>query len=123
VHHWHTGTMTMRVPWLEKMAKKAYIEINIVDAEKMGIKTEDLVKVTTKRGSLNLRAKVVEIKGNDMIGTDEKISIPRPGVIFAPFFDARLLVNKLTINAYDAMSKEPEYKIAAAKIEKINEVV
>jgi nitrate reductase NapA len=123
VHHWHTGTMTMRVPWLEKMAKHAYIEINIVDAQKMGIRNEDLVKVTTKRGSLNLRAKVVEIKGNKMIGADEKISIPRPGVIFAPFFDARLLVNKLTINAYDAMSKEPEYKIAAAKIEKINEVV
>jgi nitrate reductase NapA len=115
--------MTMRVPWLEKMAKHAYIEINIVDAQKMGIRNEDLVKVTTKRGSLNLRAKVVEIKGNKMIGADEKISIPRPGVIFAPFFDARLLVNKLTINAYDAMSKEPEYKIAAAKIEKINEVV
>ncbi len=123
VHHWHTGTMTMRVPWLAKMANKAYIEINSVDAEKMGIENEDMVKVSTRRGSLKLRAKVVSVNNRNMKNVDEKISIPRPGVIFAPFFDARLLVNKLTINAYDAMSKEPEYKIAAARIEKINEVL
>ena len=119
VHHWHTGTMTMRSPWLAKMSKKSYVEINAIDANKLDIKNNDMVRVTTKRGFLDLKAKVVELDTKKFINADERISIPRPGMIFAPFFDARLLVNRLTVNAYDKMSKEPEYKIAAAKIEKI----
>ena len=119
VHHWHTGTMTMRVPWLKKAVPSAFIEINSSDASSRGIADGDLVRVVTRRGSLSLRARVPELNRLKPVGLEGRISIPRPGVVFVPFFDADLLVNLLTVDAVDDMSKEPEYKICACRIEKV----
>lgn len=118
VHHWHTGTMTMRVPWLRKMVKDAFIEINIEDAKKKGIRNNDNVKVISRRGEVTLKAKVVAANGGRLKGIEEGVSIPRPQVVFVPFFDAKKLINLVCIDAVDDMSKEPEYKICAVEIEK-----
>lgn len=118
IQHWHTGTMTMRVPWLEKAVPEAFVEINQADAEALGIRDNQSVRVCTRRGELALRARIVKLNRLTKKGLEERISIPRPGVVFAPFFDARLLVNDLTVDAVDDMSKQPEYKICACRIEK-----
>ena len=119
VHHWHTGTMTMRVPWLKKMAKDAFVEIHEDDAKKKGIKNDDLVKVVSRRGEMVLPAKIVDLKKVNYVDSKDRVSIPRPGVIFMPFYDATKLINVLCIDAVDDMSKEPEYKVCAVKIEKL----
>jgi nitrate reductase NapA len=118
VHHWHSGTMTMRVPWLRKMVKESFVEINIEDARKQGIRNEDKVRIISRRGEIILEAKVVDTEDARLKGIEERVSIPRPGVVFVPFFDARKLINMVCIDAVDDMSKEPEYKICAVKIEK-----
>ncbi len=118
VHHWHTGTMTMRVPWLKKMVEKAFVEINIEDAQKEGIRNDDMVRVASRRGELVLKAKVVDTRDLRFKGVEERVTIPRPGVVFIPFHDPDKLANVICIDAFDAMSKEPEYKICAVTIEK-----
>ena len=119
VHHWHTGTMTMRSPWLKKMVNDSFIEINIEDAKKLKIKQHDKVKVSTRRGSLVVTAKIVDTRDKKFKGVEERVSIPMPGVVFMPFFDANSLTNYLTGDGVDGMSKEPEYKICAVKIERV----
>lgn len=119
VHHWHTGTMTMRTPWLKKMIEEAFVEINILDARKKGIRNTDKVKLFSRRGSIILTAKVVDTRDAKKKGVEERVSIPMPGVVFVPFFDANKLINLITIDAFDDMSKEPEYKICAVQIEKL----
>ncbi len=119
VHHWHSGTMTMRVPWLKKMVGQAFVEMNARDARKKDIRNNDKVKLTSRRGSIVLKAKVVDIKNAQEKGVEERVSIPRPGVVFVPFFDAQKLINRLTTDALDDMSKQPEFKICAIKVEKL----
>lgn len=105
IEHWHTGTMTLKVPELKRSAPNAYVEINPKDAEKLGIRSKDKVKITSRRGSIVLEAKVVDV--------------PRKGLVFVPMHYPDKLINLLTIDAYDAMSKQPEFKICAVKIEKV----
>tara|TARA_B110000037_G_scaffold175631_1_gene200282 strand:- start:2531 stop:3682 length:1152 start_codon:yes stop_codon:yes gene_type:complete len=107
LEHWHTGTMTRRVKQLNSAMPKAYVEINPKDADRMGISTGDKVKVTSRRGELVLDA---WINGR---------SVPMEGLIFVPFFDENLLINKVTLHEYCAISKEPDYKKCAVKIEKV----
>lgn len=104
IEHWHTGTMTLKVPELKRSAPNAYVEINPRDAQKLGIKTKDKVKITSRRGSIVLEAKVVDV--------------PRDGLVFVPMHYPDKLINLVTIDAYDAMSKQPEFKICAVKLEK-----
>ncbi len=118
VQHWHSGTMTMRVPWLKKAVPNSFLEINPEDAEKLGIKENDEVLVETRRGELKLRARVPELNKLKTVALEGRISVPRPGVVFMPFFDANKLANLLTIDAVDDMSKQPEYKICACRIGK-----
>lgn len=104
IDHWHTGTMTMKVPELRKANPAAFVEINPEDAERAGIAHDDMVVVETRRDSLTLPARVSDTC--------------RPGLVAVPFFDATKLVNKLFLDATDPASREPEYKICAARIRK-----
>jgi len=104
IEHWHTGTMTLKVPELKRSAPDAYVEINPKDAQNLGIKSRDKVKLTSRRGSIVLEARVVDV--------------PREGLVFVPMHYPDRLINLLTTDAYDAMSKQPEFKICAVKIEK-----
>jgi nitrate reductase NapA len=105
--HFHTGTMTMKARELRKAWPKAYVEINPLDAKKLRIKNGRLVKVISPRGSLKLKAVI------------SHETYPREGVVFVPFYDKERLINLLTIDAIDPLSKQPEYKGAACRIEKI----
>lgn len=107
LEHWHTGTMTMRVPELRRAVPRAVVNINPDDAKKLGIKRGDKIRVTSRRGS--------EVFYADINGR----SIPNRGNIFIPFFDESRLVNKITLDSYDPISKEPDYKKCAVKIEKV----
>jgi len=102
--HWHTGTMTRRSETLTDQVNEAYMEINPVDAEALGIEEDDTVRVSSRRGSIELKADVTP-----------RI---RPGTVFIPFHYAEAAANRLTNNALDPDAKIPEYKVCAVKIEK-----
>jgi nitrate reductase NapA len=104
LEQWHTGTMTGRVPQLREAMPTGYVEINTTDAKNLGVKTGDMVTVGTRRGELTLPAWIG--------GRGE----PPQGSLFIPFFDERLLVNNLTLDAIDPVSKQPDYKKCAASL-------
>ncbi len=105
IDHWHTGTMTMKVPELKRSFPSAYVEVNNQDAKSKGIQNGDTIKLTTRRGSMDLPARVSDVC--------------LPGLVFVPFHYADKLINKLTLDAFDPGSKQPEYKICAVKIKKV----
>lgn len=106
VEHWHTGSMTMRIPQLRKAMPNAYVELNPADATRLGIANGDPVEIVTRRGRIELPA-----------WTNGR-GAPPEGSLFVPFFDERLLINDLTIDAIDPVSKQPDYKKCAALIRK-----
>lgn len=106
LEHWHTGSMTRRVRQLHQAVPQAYVEINRADAQRLGIKSGDKVRLTSRRGSLELPA-VVDGRGK-----------PVQGQVFVPFFDEHLLINRVTLDAMCNISKEPDYKKCAVKVER-----
>ncbi len=104
LEHWHTLTMTGTIPELNRAVPKAFAEINPEDARKLGIADHDLVVVETRRGKLEIPARVIDR--------------PMAGTIFIPMHWREWMVNVLTIDAVDPGSKEPEYKVCAAKLRK-----
>ena len=106
LEHWHSGSMTQRVPELYRAFPDAVIFIHPDDAQKRGLKRGDEIKVISRRGEVRSR---VETRGRNR---------PPKGLVFMPWFDARQLTNKLTLDATDPLSKETDYKKCAVKIEK-----
>ncbi len=106
LEHWHTGSMTRRVRELHQAVPKAYVELNRADAIELGIKSGDRVRISSKRGQIEIDA-LVDGRGK-----------PPRGTVFVPFFDERTLINRLTLDAMDAISKEPDYKKCAVRVEK-----
>ncbi|MCP5267850.1 MAG: nitrate reductase catalytic subunit NapA [Zoogloeaceae bacterium] len=106
LEHWHTGSMTRRVPELYKAVPDAVVFMNPADAKKRGLNRNDVVKVATRRGEIQLR---VETKGRNK---------PPVGLVFVPFFDEMRLVNKLTLDATCPISKETDFKKCACKVVK-----
>ncbi len=104
LEHWHTGSMTRRVPELYKSFPDAVIFMNPEDAKARGLQRGMEVKVASRRGEIQLR---VETRGRNK---------PPRGLVFIPFFDAGRLVNKLTLDATDPISKETDYKKCAVKV-------
>lgn len=104
LEHWHTGTMTRRVPELHRSVPEAVVFMHPDDAKKRGIQRGMKVKVASRRGEIQLR---VETKGRNK---------PPQGLVFIPFFDEGKLVNKLTLDATCPISKETDYKKCAVKI-------
>jgi nitrate reductase NapA len=108
LEHWHTGSMTRRVPTLHRAVPNAYVEINRTDAAELGIRNRERVRVTSRRGELELTARI-----------DYRAQPPR-GQVFIPFFDEELLVNELTIDAYCPISKQPDYKKCAVRVTRLS---
>jgi formate dehydrogenase major subunit len=100
--HYHTGSMTRRSPTLDAEVKTGFVEVNVEDAASLGIKDGDKVKVKSRRGEIEIAAKVT---GNIM-----------KGVIFIPFHFAECSANMLTNPALDPFAKMPEFKACAARI-------
>jgi len=106
VEHWHTRTKTGRVALLERSAPEAWIEMNPVDAARIQVSNHDLVSVRSRRGRLErVRARVT--------------STVAPGQVFIPFHFPERNVNQLTIDACDPISREPNFKQAAVRVEKV----
>jgi formate dehydrogenase alpha subunit len=101
--HFHTGTMTRRSKKLHSEVPDAYIEINAADAKKIGLNGHKHVRVTSRRGQIDLDVRV----------TDD---IKR-GVVFIPFHFAEAAANVLTNSAFDPVAKIPEYKVCAVRVE------
>ncbi len=104
LEHWHTGSMTRRVPELYRAAPDALVYMHPADAEKRGLKRGDPAKIASRRGEIICR---VETKGRN--------KMPE-GMVFVPFFDASRLVNKLVLDATDPLSKETDFKKVAVKV-------
>ncbi|MFB6264070.1 MAG: molybdopterin dinucleotide binding domain-containing protein, partial [Bradymonadaceae bacterium] len=109
LEHWHTGTMTMRVPPLRDAMPSAYVEMHPDDARRRSIQNGERVILETRRGSLILP-----------VWTDGR-GQPPEGSVFVPFFDESKLINQLTLDAYDPVSKQPDYKKCAARIRKLGD--
>ncbi|GGA86050.1 periplasmic nitrate reductase [Neiella marina] len=106
LEHWHTGTMTRRVPELYRAYPDALIFLHPADAKELGVRRGDEVVVESRRGEVKTR---VETRGRNK---------PPKGLVFMPFFDAKQLVNKLTLDATDPLSKETDFKKCAVRIRK-----
>ena len=110
LEHWHTGTMTRRVPELYKAVPDAHCYIHPDDAESRNLRRGDEVLIQSPRGEVRAR---VETRGRNR---------PPQGLVFVPFFDARILVNKLILDATDPLSKQTDYKKCPVKITKVGSV-
>ena len=107
LEHWHTGTMTRRVPSLHRAVPEARCYLNAEDAAALGVKEGSVVKISSVRGEV-------------MIPVDLECRFQCPkGYAFVPFFDEELLINEVTLGALDPVSKQPDYKKCAVKIEKV----
>lgn len=106
LEHWHTASMTMRVPQLRGAMPNAYVEIHPEDASESGIGNGDEVVVVTRRGELKLKAWI------------DGRGAPPKGSLFIPFFDEKRLANLITLDVTCPVSKEPDYKKCAASIRK-----
>jgi nitrate reductase NapA len=104
LEHWHSGSMTMRVPELYKAFPGAVCFMNADDARRRGINQGAEVSVVSRRGEIRVR---VETRGRNRM--------PR-GVIFVPWFDASKLINKVTLDATDPISKQTDFKKCAVKV-------
>ena len=105
VEHWHTRTKTGNVPILERLSPNAWLEMNPRDAQSLGLKPHDRVDVISARG----RVKNVELRVTEIIAR---------GQVFMPFHYAEANANQVTQSAFDPISREPNYKQCAVRIEK-----
>jgi len=106
LEHFHTGTMTRNSRILNEIMSEGFVEINPNDAKNYNISDGEVISISTRRGSIRLKAKVT--------------AKPKPNVVFIPFHFAEAAANKLTIDALDPTCKIPEFKVCACKIEKVN---
>jgi formate dehydrogenase major subunit len=103
--HYHSGSMTRVSPSLHQEVPEGYVEISPVDAKAMAIKDGERVKVSSRRGEIQIKARI-----------SGKVN---RGVVFIPFHFAETAANVLTNSAYDPVAKIPEYKVCAVKVEKL----
>jgi nitrate reductase NapA len=107
LEHWHSGTMTMRVPELYRAVPQALCYMHEKDAEKYRFKQGELIWIESRRGKVKAR---VDTRGRN--------KTPR-GLIFIPWFDENVFVNKLTIDATCPISKETDFKKCAVKVYRV----
>ncbi|QCD44760.1 nitrate reductase catalytic subunit NapA [Campylobacter mucosalis] len=106
LEHWHSGTMTMRVPELYRAVPEALCYMHEDDAKNLGVAKNDVVWIESRRGKV--KAKV------DTNGRNK----PPVGLIYVPWFDENVFINKVTLDSTCPLSKETDYKKCAVKIYK-----
>lgn len=104
LEHWHSGSMTQRVPELYRAFPQAVVFMHPDDAAARKLRRGSAVRVVSRRGEILTR---VETRGRNR---------PPRGLVFVPWFDARQLINKLTLDATDPISKQTDFKKCACKV-------
>lgn len=107
LEHWHSGSMTQRVPELYRAVPDALCYMHPDDAAAQGLRRGTKIRVISRRGEIETR---VETRGRNK---------PPRGLIFVPWFDASQLINKVTLDATDPLSKQTDFKKCAVKIEAV----
>ena len=105
LEHFHTGTMTRKTDVLDALVPTGHVEVHPADAKKLGIADGDRVKVSSRRGSIETTALVIERVAK--------------GSIFLPWHFAEAAANVLTNDVLDPVASIPEYKVCAARLEKV----
>ena len=105
LEHWHTGAMTRRASVLDELEPEAVASLAPGDLRRMGVKPGAMIRVVTRRGAIELKAR-------------SDGAIP-PGMIFIPFCFAEAAANILTNPQLDPFGKIPEFKFCAAKVEAV----
>jgi predicted molibdopterin-dependent oxidoreductase YjgC len=108
LYHYNIGNMTRESDVISDKQPENFAEINPADAELLGIRNGDMVRVTTRRGSIVVRARVADRT--------------RPGAIWMPFHFVEASTNLLTNDAFDNITRTAEYKCCAAKLEPAEEL-
>ncbi|MCK0506004.1 periplasmic nitrate reductase subunit alpha [Aromatoleum anaerobium] len=106
LEHWHSGSMTRRVPELHRAVPNAVCFMHPEDARRLGLRRGDAVELVSRRGAMKTR---VETRGRDK---------PPPGLVFVPWFDASQLINKVTLDATCPISLQTDFKKCAINIRK-----
>ncbi|RFB13542.1 nitrate reductase [Bacillus sp. HNG] len=113
VWHWHTRTKTARSPYLQMIAPQGYVEINMVDAKKLGLLPGEMVKIVSPRGSIQVPTRIVDTV--------------QPGLVFVPFhygtWENNQAANELTADYTDPLSRQPTFKQSSCRIEKLRKTV
>ena len=104
LEHWHSGSMTQRVPELYRAFPDAVVFMHPDDARDRKLRRGSEVRIVSRRGEIRTR---VETRGRNK---------PPRGLVFVPWFDASQLINKVTLDATDPISKQTDYKKCAVKI-------
>lgn len=107
LEHWHTGTMTRRVPELHRAFPNNVLYMHPLDAKDRGLRHGDKALIASRRGQMET-----------FIDTRGRNKVPR-GLVFTMFFDAGQLANVLTLDATDPISKETDFKKCAVKVTKV----
>jgi nitrate reductase NapA len=108
IEHWHTGTITMRIPQLARAMPQAYVEVHRDDARALGVADGEVVVLESRRGKVELP-----------VWLDGRGQPPR-GTVFVPFFDEAIAINFVTLEAHDPLSKQPDYKKCAVRLRKLS---
>lgn len=96
------SSMTGKTPEIDEISPECFAEVNPLDAERLGLKEKNWVRLTSRRGSVEMRATI----------TDRS----QEGTIFCTYNHLQTLVNMLTLDALDRLSRTPEYKLCAIKV-------
>lgn len=115
-YQFHTRTRTGRARQLNRAAPRAWVELSVTDASMLGIREGDLVRVVSPRGEIVVPARIGRV---------------REGTVFAPFHygywedgsaapgEHPTAANELTMTEWDPVSKQPFFKVAAVRVEKV----
>ena len=107
LEHWHSGSMTRRVPELHRAVPNALCYMHPEDAKALGLRRGSEVEIASRRGAIRSR---VETRGRNK---------PPRGLVYVPWFDASQLINKVTLDATDPISLQTDFKKCAVKLTKV----
>ena len=107
LEHWHSGTMTRRVPELHRAVPVAMLYMHPKDAAARGLKHQGLAWLESRRGKIKV---LVDTKG-------DRNRMPK-GSVFVPWFDEGVFINKITLDATCPISKQMDFKKCAVKVYK-----
>jgi formate dehydrogenase major subunit len=109
LEHWHTGSMTRRSQVLDDLEPEAVAYVSARDMERLGANSGEFIQVSTRRGAIQLKARID--------------GMMPPGMIFIPFAYAEAAANVLTNPQLDPFGKIPEFKFCACRMERASDTV